>query len=88
SDKVVGIVVSKMIPLLSDYENSAIKALSENKSGAVFTSTNSNGETENLVESQIVAMLLQSYQKLTQVMIGEAISVEELKDFLKECGIK
>lgn len=87
-DKVIGIVVSKVIPLLSDFDNSAIKALSENTSGAVFTRKNSKGKTEQLVESQVVAMLLQSYQSLTQVMIGEAISVEELKDFLKECGIK
>ncbi len=88
SDKVIGIVVSKMIPLLSDFDNSAIKALSENKSGTVFTRTNSKGETEQFVESQVVVMLLQSYQSLTQIMIGEAIEVKELKDFLNEFGIK
>jgi len=88
SDKVIGIVVSKMIPLLSDFEMSAIKALSENKSGVGFSRTNTDGTTEQMVESQVVAMLLQSYQNLTQVMIGEAISITVLQEFLKENGIK
>ena len=88
SDKVVGIVVSKMVPLLSDFETSAINALAQNKSGAVFTKNNPDGTTEQVVESQVIAMLLQSYQKLTQVMIGEAISITALKEFLKENRIK
>jgi len=88
SDKVVGIVVSKMIPLLSNLDVSAIKALEENKSGVTFTRYYPDGRTEQVVESQVLAMLLESYQNLTQVMIGEAISVSTLKAFLKENRIK
>lgn len=88
SDKVVGIVVSKMIPLLSDFEMSAVNALAKNKSGVTFSRSFPDGRTEQIVESQVVAMLLQSYQKLTQVMIGEAISITVLKDFLQENQIK
>ena len=88
SDKVVGIVVNKMLPLLTDFEKSAIKALSTNKTGATFSKQNSDGTSESLVESQVVAMLLESYQNLTQVMIGEAISITDLKEFLNENRIK
>ena len=88
SDEVVGIVVSKMIPLLSDFEMSAIKALAENTSGVTFSRNSPDGKTEQIVESQVVAILLQTYQSLTQVMIGEAISINALKEFLKENGIK
>jgi len=82
-NKVIGIVVSKHAPI-SQFHLSAIKALANNKSGVVFTTTDQNGNTHSFVESQIVADLLEYFRGLTQVMIGEAISVEELKEYLKE----
>jgi S1-C subfamily serine protease len=88
SDKVIGIVVSKKIPTLSTFDMSAISALAKNNSGVTYTRTFPDGRKEQVVESQIVALLLQSYQNLTQVMIGEAISVSTLKEFLKENRIK
>ncbi|MDD5687001.1 MAG: serine protease [Elusimicrobia bacterium] len=86
-DKVIGIVVSKHAPL-TEYIDSAIKALANNPSGMIYSATNSNGEKVNYSEAQIVADILIYYRELSQVMIGEAISVSELQEFIKEQGIK
>ena len=59
-------------------------ALANNQSGLVFTATDDQGNQTNFAESQLIADLLAHFRKLTQVMIGEAISVNELEDFLKE----
>jgi hypothetical protein len=82
-DKVIGVVVSKHVPI-SKFHVSALNALAKNQSGVVFTSTDDKGNTTKFVESQIVADLLFYFRNLTQVMIGEAISVVELKEFLNE----
>jgi hypothetical protein len=86
-DRVVGVVVSKHAPM-SKFHLSAIDAFAKNKSGVVFTATNEKGEQIKFVESQLVAELLEYFRNLTQVMIGEAISVSELRAFLTEQGIK
>ena len=82
-NKVIGIVVSKHAPITRFHE-SALKALAENQTGVVFTATDERGNKKTFVESQIVADLLFYFRKLTQVMIGEAISVSELKNFLRD----
>jgi hypothetical protein len=37
-----------------------------------------------MVESQVVAEVVKSLRDMSQVMIGEAISIGELKSFLEE----
>ncbi len=86
-DIVIGIVVSKLAPI-TPFQLSAIKVLAENHSGVTFTATDGQGHQKVLVESQIVADMLQYFHDLTQVMIGEAISVSELRAFLAANGIK
>jgi hypothetical protein len=54
----------------------------------MFTATDNLGNQKNFVESQIVADLLIYFRDLTQVMIGEAISINELKSLLDEKKIK
>jgi S1-C subfamily serine protease len=85
-NKVIGIVVNKHAPI-SQYHQQAIEVLAQNNSGVYFTATDENGNTKDVVESQIVAELLTHFRSLTQVMIGEAISVEELKSMLTEHGL-
>ncbi|WP_174847183.1 trypsin-like peptidase domain-containing protein [Yersinia artesiana] len=85
-NKVIGIVVSKHAPISHDHQ-SAIEALSKNDCGVMFTAKNKNGETKKFVESQIVAELLIHMRSLTQVMIGEAIAVEELRSMLNEIDL-
>ena len=82
-NKVIGIVVSKHAPI-SQYHQQAIEALAQNSSGVCFTSNDGNGNIKNFVESQIVADLLVHFRSLTQVMIGEAVAVEELINMLHE----
>ena len=85
-NKIIGIVVSKHAPI-SAYHQQAIEALAQNSSGVIFTSTNDNGDSKNFVESQIVAELLTHMRSLTQVMIGEAVAVEELISMLQEIDL-
>jgi S1-C subfamily serine protease len=85
-NKVIGVVVSKHAPI-SEYHQSAIEALAKNNSGITFTASHENGATKTFVESQVVAELLVHMRSLTQVMIGEAIAVEELTSMLEEIDL-
>jgi len=87
SNQVIGVVVSKHAPL-THFVASAIKVLSENKTGVCFTGTDRQGNTINFVESQIVAEILKYYRDLTQVMIGEAIDISEVIKFLSDNNLK
>lgn len=83
NNEVIGIVVSKHVPLTQFHRN-ALEVLAQNQSGVAFTATDATGNSRTFVESQIVAELLRYFHGLTQVMIGEAISVDTLKDFLND----
>lgn len=83
TNKVVGVVVAKHTPI-TPFLLSALSVLENNKSGFQFTATNEKGEKIPFSESQIVAALLQHQRQMTQVMLGEAIVMEELIAFLKE----
>lgn len=85
-EKVIGVVVSKHAPL-TDFVATAIKALSDAKSGVVFNYTDQNGKTGTMVEAQVIAEILLYFRNLTQVMIGEAISSSELIEFLRSKGL-
>lgn len=85
-NKVVGVVVSKHAPI-SQYHQQAIDALAENSSGVIYTATDDKGDQKRFVESQIVAELLTHMRSLTQVMIGEAIAVEELNAMLDQVDL-
>lgn len=86
SNRVRAVVVSKHAPI-SQFHESAIEALAQNKSGVVFTGTDGAGNPVTFVESQIVADLIKYFRGLTQVMIGEAISAETLTIFLSKNGV-
>lgn len=79
---VVGVVVSKALPPFTPTVESAIQAFAKNRNGLIFSGTGDDGKPVQLVESQVVAMMIASLQEMAQVMIGEAIAVEELKAFL------
>jgi len=82
--KVLGVVVSKHLPLLTPFITSAIRALRENSSGVVFLATDEDGNEKQFVESQLVAEILIRYYEMSQVVIGEAIQSCEVIKFLKE----
>lgn len=85
-NKVVGVVVAKHVPI-TKFLTFAIDTLSENRSGVVVPAMDEKGNKTLLVESQVVAMVLNYFRDMTQVVIGEAIVGSELIAFLKENGI-
>lgn len=83
---VCGVAVTKHAPI-SQYLQSAIQALANNKSGVTFTATDGQGNQRTFVESQIVAEILVYFQSMTQVVIGEAIMPIDITNFLDSNGI-
>jgi len=79
---VVGVVVSKALPIFTPFVQSAVQAFANNQSGVVFSGTGPDGKPITMVESQIVAEVVGSLRDMAQVMIGEAIAVEEVATFL------
>ena len=86
-DKVIGVVVAKHAPI-TRFLASAIEALSKNPSGVVLTATDEKGNNQQFVESQVVAMVLNYFRDMTQVVIGEAIAGSELIAFLKANNVR
>jgi hypothetical protein len=83
---VAGVVVSKHAPI-SPFLQSAIDALATNRSGVVFTATDAQGNTHKFVESQLVADVLKYFRSMTQVVIGEAIPMDDVRSFLTSTGV-
>lgn len=54
-EAVVGVVVSKALPIFTPFVQSAIQAFASNQSGVVFTGTGPDGKSISVVESQLVA---------------------------------
>jgi hypothetical protein len=83
SNKVIGVVVAKF-HLYPPSVKQAIDVMANNKNGLQYTGTDENGNTSMISEAQVVASVLEQFYRTTQVMIGEAISLSELKTFLAE----
>jgi hypothetical protein len=84
-DTVVGIVVWKM-RLLAPWTQTLITGLSQSNASVSsgVTQTLPNGTTRSLGQHEVAALVLQEFYNTVQVMIGEATSVSELKQFIKE----
>jgi len=82
-NKVVGIVVWKMRLLIQTVPN-VIDGLKHPRAmlSGTFTMTLPDGTTRGVSNEEAVALVLEEFYTTVQVMIGEAISVSELKDFL------
>jgi hypothetical protein len=84
-NKVVGVVVwkqrlfSQNLPILMEGIRKPSVMLGSN-----LTMTMPDGSTRGLSQQEAVAMVLDEFYNTVQVMIGEAISVEELRTFLTE----
>jgi hypothetical protein len=83
SGKVIGVVQSKAAPI-TPFILSALNALKNNSSGMMYTNTAANGKITSVSEAQIIGQILTYYREISQVMIGEAVSISELKNFLNE----
>ncbi|MFN0167838.1 MAG: serine protease [Bryobacteraceae bacterium] len=84
SNKVIGVVVWKML-ILSQTVPTVIEGLKKGggvRTGGRFSRTFLDGTTRDVTDQEATALVLEEFYSTVQVMIGEAISVSELKDFL------
>jgi hypothetical protein len=58
---------------------SALQALKSNPSGMQYNTTDRTGTVIPISEAQVIEKILTYYKSLSQVMIGEAVSIQELK---------
>lgn len=84
--KVIGVVSSKVAPLPLEIE-SALAALKSDKSIIAFEKTKPDGTKEKMSGSQVLEEVLQYLRSQTQLVIGHAVMLSDLKAFLKSKGI-
>ena len=86
-NEVVGIVVWRML-ILAPWTQTLITGLQNSNSSisSGVTMTTSDGTSRGLGQHEVTAKVLQEFYNTVQVMIGEATSVSELKEFLKAHG--
>ena len=82
----IGVVVAKHAPL-TNFQQSALKVLAAQKAGFRYTAQDDQGNTIQFSEAQLVVDVLHGLLDLTQVMLGEAVALEELAQFLNDRGI-
>jgi S1-C subfamily serine protease len=90
-NKVIGVVVAKF-HLYPAYVENLITVLSKEQNGMQYSALDAQGNPAKdeqgkpvrYSEAQIVGAVLDQFYKTTQVMIGEAISVTEVRTFIKK----
>jgi S1-C subfamily serine protease len=83
-NKVVGVVVWKM-RILNQTVPTVIEGFKKGggvRTRGTFSMTMADGTQRGITDQEATAMVLEEFYNTVQVMIGEAISVSELKDFL------
>jgi S1-C subfamily serine protease len=83
--KVIGIVVEKWT-LWSPNIETAIRGFSHPQvgTGGTFSRINAQGQRESVTDQEMLSEVLKEFYNVSQVMVGEAISVSELNAFVKE----
>lgn len=83
---VIGVVASKLAPIPPGIA-SILGALSQQKSGFRYTLNKPDGSQEHFSEGQLVAEVLQFLRSQTQLVVGHAVGLEDLRHFLETNGI-
>lgn len=84
---VIGVVSSKLAPI-PPYIESALAALANQKSGFTYTRTLTSGEKETVSEGQVVAEVLTYLRSQTQLVLGHAVTSQDIMIFLKKEGVE
>jgi len=84
---VIGVVCSKIAPLPHEVE-SALSALKNDRTIIAFSKTRPNGSEEAMSTSQVLEEILQYMRSQTQLVIGHAVILSDLKEFLQYHGIE
>jgi hypothetical protein len=83
---VIGVVSSKLAPIPPTIE-SALTALSKQRSGFMYTETKPDGSTVQISEGQIVGEILKYLRSQVQLVLGHAVTSVDLIHFLQKNGI-
>ena len=84
--EVIGVVSSKLAPLPKDVE-SALAALKNQKSNFVFEKKLQDGTRVTMSEAQVIEFVLEYLRSQTQLVIGYAVTIVDLRNFLGSQGI-
>lgn len=85
--KVIGVVVSKMAPLPA-YIAEYLKLLEVDEEGNKVVTRRPDGTRGEMTQGQITGEVLEYLRKQTQLVIGHAVILGDLRGFLKENGIE
>lgn len=85
--KVIGVVSAKLTPTPPQIL-AALEALRQQQSGFGYTYTKPDGTKENIMEAQVVAMILTFLRSQTQLVVGHAVRVSDIRALLQKNGIK
>jgi S1-C subfamily serine protease len=83
---IIGVVSSKLAPI-SPASQSALDALSAQRSGFVYTAKSPDGSTHKMSEGQIVAQILDELRAQVQLVIGMAVVLDDLRQFVEAQGL-
>jgi S1-C subfamily serine protease len=84
--EVIGVVSSKLAPLPEVVEN-ALDALKNQKSSIVYERKLRDGTRETMSEAQIIEFVLEYLRSQIQLVIGYAVTIVDLRNFLGSQGI-
>jgi S1-C subfamily serine protease len=85
SNRVVGIVVEKAIPSFNRFERIIVDSMASNNEWGTFWSlTDDQGKSAEYPETQLLARMFNQLREMNQTVIGEGITVSELRAFLSE----
>jgi hypothetical protein len=84
--EIIGVVSSKLAPI-SQEAAAALKALQNAKSGLVYQGKRPDGSTFEISEGQVVATVLTELRRQVQLVIGKAVTVDDLRNFLQSHGV-
>jgi hypothetical protein len=85
-NRVIGVVVATyhFFPKYVQETIDVLKAPSGGVSTGRFSALDASGHSQPLVDQQVIGIILEEFYQITQVMIGEAISVSELRNLIIE----
>jgi S1-C subfamily serine protease len=84
--EVIGVVSSKLAPLPREVED-ALSALKNQKSNFIFERKLPDGTRVTLSEAQVIEFVLEYLRSQTQLVIGYAVTIVDLRTFLTSRGI-
>jgi S1-C subfamily serine protease len=85
--EVIGVVSSKLAPI-SPTAKSALDALEKQQSGFTYGATRPDGSKFTMSEGQVIGLVLNELRNQVQLVIGKAVLVDDVRNFLKAQGVE